>query len=75
MVTGLVWSVQSYYLSHAETSTLTPHSLLDTKVMSGANNLNKFVLEAGPDDCIVKCRITRNCKGLDKGRSWTVLVS
>ena len=44
-------------------------------VMTGTNNLNKFVLEAGPDDCIVKCRITRNCKGLDKGRSWTVLVS
>ena len=43
--------------------------------MTGTNNLNKFVLEAGPDDCIVKCRITRNCKGLDKGRSWTVLVS
>ena len=59
--------LESYYGSHAETSTLTPHSLLDTKVMSGANNLNKFVLEAGPEDCIVKCRITRNCKGLDKG--------
>ena len=38
-----------------------------TRDMSGASNLNKFVLEAGPEDCIVKCRITRNCKGLDKG--------
>ena len=37
--------------------------------MSGPNNLSKFVLEAGPEECSVKCRITRNCKGLDKGRT------
>ena len=61
-----VYCVQSYYVSHAETSTLTTTHCW-TRVMSGANNLNKFVLEAGPEDCIVKCRITRNCKGLDKG--------
>jgi len=57
--------------SHAETTTLT--TLLDhtgpqpTADMSGPNNLSKFVLEAGPEECSVKCRITRNCKGLDKG--------
>ena len=73
--TGDVWwcGVHSYYVSHAETTTLT--TLLDhtgpqpTVDMSGPNNLSKFVLEAGPEECSVKCRITRNCKGLDKGRT------
>jgi len=31
------------------------------------DHLQKFVLEPGPEDCPVKCRITRNCKGIDKG--------
>ena len=36
-------------------------------VMSSHDHLTKFVLEPGPEDCSVKCRITRNCKGIDKG--------
>ena len=35
--------------------------------MSSHDHLTKFVLEPGPEDCSVKCRITRNCKGIDKG--------
>jgi len=31
------------------------------------DQLTKFVLEPGPEECSVKCRITRNCKGIDKG--------
>merc|ERR1712018_640068 len=49
--------------SHAEEAPVQPLS----ELMTGAHNLNKFVLEPGPEDCPVKCRITRNCKGLDKG--------
>ena len=65
---GVVWcGVHSYYVSHAETTTLTTTTTYWRRDMTGASNLNKFVLEAGPEDCIVKCRITRNCKGLDKG--------
>ena len=33
----------------------------------GLDQLTKFVLEPGPEECAVKCRITRNCKGIDKG--------
>ena len=68
---GVEWSgvecTQHYYVSHAETTTLTTTTTYWRRDMTGASNLNKFVLEAGPEDCIVKCRITRNCKGLDKG--------
>ena len=71
MVTGLtgvrVECTQHYYVSHAEATTLTTTTTYWRRDMTGASNLNKFVLEAGPEDCIVKCRITRNCKGLDKG--------
>lgn len=35
--------------------------------MSATDTLTKFVLEPGPEDCSVKCKITRNCKGIDKG--------
>ena len=42
--------------------------------MTGTNNLNKFVLEAGPEDCAVRCRITRNCRGLDKGE-WCLVTN
>ena len=31
------------------------------------DQLTKFVLEPGPEECSVKCRITRNCRGIDKG--------
>jgi len=35
--------------------------------MSIYENLSEFVLEPGPEDCLVKCRITRNNKGIDRG--------
>ena len=36
--------------------------------MSSLENLSEFVLEPGPEDCLVRCRVTRNNKGIDKGR-------
>jgi len=35
--------------------------------MSSLENLSEFVLEPGPEDCLVRCRVTRNNKGIDKG--------
>ena len=55
----------------ASSHTTTPTSSLQ---MTSTNNLNKFVLEAGPEDCVVRCRITRNCKGLDKGE-WCLVTN
>ena len=31
------------------------------------DNLDQFVLEPSPQGCIVKCRITRDRKGMDRG--------
>ena len=31
-------------------------------------NLREFVVEPGPEDYLVHCRITRNNKGIDHGR-------
>ena len=39
-----------------------------TSAMSSVENLSEFVLEPGPEDCLVRCRVTRNNKGIDKGR-------
>ena len=32
------------------------------------DSLTEFVLQPGPEDAAVQCRITRNSLGLDKGR-------
>ena len=37
-------------------------------------NLTEFVVEPGPQDYLVHCRITRNNKGLDHGNSQTSLL-
>ena len=39
-----------------------------TSAMSSLENLSEFVLEPGPEDCLVRCRVTRNNKGIDKGK-------
>ena len=31
------------------------------------DNLDAFVLEPSPQGCVVKCRITRDRKGMDRG--------
>ena len=31
------------------------------------DNLDQFVLEPSPQGCVVKCRITRDRKGMDRG--------
>ena len=31
------------------------------------DNLDQFVLEPSPKGCVVKCRITRDRKGMDRG--------
>ena len=31
------------------------------------DNLSEFVLEAGPEDYLVRCRVTRCNRGLDRG--------
>ena len=33
------------------------------------DNLDQFVLEPSPQGCVVKCRITRDRKGMDRGKS------
>ena len=38
--------------------------------MSSIENLSEFVLEPGPEDCLVRCRVTRNSKGIDKGEVY-----
>ena len=38
--------------------------------MSIYENLSEFVFEPGPEDCLVKCRITRNNKGIDRGKNF-----
>ena len=37
-------------------------------------NLTEFVVEPGPQDYLVHCRITRNNKGLDHGNSHTYFL-
>ena len=32
------------------------------------DNLDQFVLEPSPQGCVVKCRITRDRKGMDRGK-------
>ena len=34
-------------------------------------NLSEFVVEPGPQDYLVHCRITRNNKGIDHGNWYT----
>ena len=37
------------------------------------DNLDAFVLEPSPQGCVVKCRITRDRKGMDRGmHTWNV---
>ena len=36
--------------------------------MATFDNISEFVLEPGPEDCLVRCRVTRNSKGIDKGK-------
>ena len=36
--------------------------------MSLFGDSSEFVLEPGPEDCLVKCTVTRSSKGIDKGR-------
>ena len=46
-----------------------PNVILTTQsAMSSLENLSEFVLEPGPEDCLVRCRVTRNNKGIDRGR-------
>ena len=33
------------------------------------DNLDAFVLEPSPQGCVVKCRITRDRKGMDRGKN------
>ena len=35
------------------------------------DNLDQFVLEPSPKGCVVKCRITRDRKGMDRGNGWS----
>ena len=37
------------------------------------DNLDAFVLEPSPQGCVVKCRITRDRKGMDRGKAQTSL--
>ena len=38
------------------------------------DNLDAFVLEPSPQGCVVKCRITRDRKGMDRGmHTWNVV--
>jgi len=30
------------------------------------DNLGEFVLETGPRECLVRCRVTRNSRGIDR---------
>ena len=32
------------------------------------DNLDSFVIEPSPQGCVVKCRITRDRKGMDRGK-------
>ena len=34
-------------------------------------NMTEFVVESGPQDYLVHCRITRNNKGIDHGNTHT----
>ena len=45
----------------------------ETPVM--IENLTEFVVEPGPQDYLVHCRITRNNKGLDHGNSHTYFLT
>ena len=38
------------------------------------DNLDAFVLEPSPQGCVVKCRITRDRKGMDRGMHTLNLV-
>ena len=38
--------------------------------MTTFGNLSEFVLEPGPEDCLVRCRVTRNNKGIDRGKDF-----
>ena len=35
-------------------------------------NLDKFVLDPAPEGTLVKCRITRDMKGMDRGDGYTI---
>ena len=37
------------------------------------DNLDAFVLEPSPQGCVVKCRITRDRKGMDRGKEQNSL--
>ena len=38
--------------------------------MSLFGDSSEFVLEPGPEDCLVKCTVTRSSKGIDKGKLY-----
>lgn len=37
------------------------------------DNLDQFVLEPSPKGCVVKCRITRDRKGMDRGKIHSLI--
>ena len=43
--------------------------------MSVFTDLSEFVLEPGPEDCLVRCKVTRSCKGVDKGEQFYRMTS
>ena len=45
-------------------------TLDETSMIRVIENLSEFVYETVPEGTIVKCRITRNRKGVDKGKNW-----
>ena len=38
------------------------------------DNLDQFVVEPSPQGCVVKCRITRDRKGMDRGKKTFFFV-
>ena len=44
--------------------------LMTRSEMTTFENISEFVLQSGPEDCLVKCRVTRNNKGIDRGKEF-----
>ena len=44
--------------------------LMTRSEMATFENLSEFVLEPGPEDCLVRCRVTRNNKEIDRVKDF-----
>ena len=57
-----------------DTSFVKEETLIDQRPVKDVkmiDNLSEFVLEAGPEDYLVRCRVTRCNRGLDRGEGCT----